>query len=170
MITIAEAKTEHQLEGVRRLMQAFVDWHYQRHHQYRDLIDQYFDADKFAAELAALPGDFASPSGRLLIASEGENEAGCVALQDLGGGVCEMKRMFVHSAFHGQGLGKRLGEAIISAARDAGYTTMRLDTGPDQIEAQGLYRRLGFKDIDPYYELDEEMRNWLVFMECDLGG
>jgi ribosomal protein S18 acetylase RimI-like enzyme len=43
-----------------------------------------------------------------------------------------------------------------------------LDTGPAQQEAQGLYRKLGFTDTEPYYDLPEELRNWLVFMELDL--
>jgi GNAT superfamily N-acetyltransferase len=168
MIAISQAETEEQIEGVRRLMRAFIEWHYERHHQYHDLIDRYFDPVKFGAELAALPGAFAPPRGRLLLASDGAKETGCVALHDLGGGICEMKRMFVHRAYHGKGVGLALGQAIVSEAKAIGYRKMRLDTGPLQEEAQGLYRRLGFRAIEPYYELDKEMRNWLVFMECDL--
>lgn len=168
MIKISEAHTEAQIDAIRRLMRAFVEWHYKRHDEYHDLINNYFDAGNFDSELANLPGDFASPQGSLLLASEGKNEAGCVALHDLGSGICEMKRMFVNPEFHGKGVGLQLAEAIISKAKNIGYHTMRLDTGPKQKEAQGLYRRLGFKDIKPYYELGEEMRDWLVFMELDL--
>jgi ribosomal protein S18 acetylase RimI-like enzyme len=53
-----------------------------------------------------------------------------------------------------------LAKAIIKEARDIGYNTMRLDTGPNQIEAQTLYRKLGFRKIAPYYELDDQMKNW----------
>jgi ribosomal protein S18 acetylase RimI-like enzyme len=45
---------------------------------------------------------------------------------------------------------------------------MMLDTGPAQHEAQGLYRKIGFKDVEPYYDLSPELRDWLVFMELDL--
>ena len=62
-----------------------------------------------------------------------------------------------------------LGQAIISEARAAGYSRMLLDTGPAQREAQGLYRKLGFREIGPYYELPQKLREWLVFMELDLG-
>ena len=151
-------------------MRAFVEWHYERHSQYRDLIERYFGSPKFEAELASLPGDFAPPRGRVFLSSDGERAAGCVALHDLGDGVCEMKRMFVYADFHGRGVGRMLAEKVVSEAKDIGYRLMRLDTGPGQIEAQGLYRRLGFKPIEPYYKLDDEMRDWLVFLELDLTG
>ena len=80
-----------------------------------------------------------------------------------------MKRMFVSPAFHGKGVGHLLGAAIVSEAREIGYDVMRLDTGPKQSEAQGLYRRLGFRPIEPYYDLDPEMQDWLIFMELNLA-
>jgi ribosomal protein S18 acetylase RimI-like enzyme len=104
----------------------------------------------------------------LLVAQEDGKIVGCVALRDLGDGACEMKRMFVHPEFHGRGVGQLLGRALIGEARTIGYHKMLLDTGPAQREAQGLYRKLGFKDVEPYYELSDELRNWLVFMELDL--
>jgi GNAT superfamily N-acetyltransferase len=169
-IIISQVQTDEQLDAVRRFMRAFVAWHRERHHDYRDLINKYFDPTKFEEELSSLPGDFSPPLGRLLIASEGGNEVGCVALRDLDDGVCEMKRLFVDPSFQGRGAGMALGEAVIAEAKAIGYRTMRLDTGPGQKEAQGLYRRLGFKPIEAYYELDDDMRNWLVFMELDLTG
>jgi hypothetical protein len=68
---------------VRRLMRAFVEWQYGRHHDYRELIKNYFDPVRFDLELVMLPGKFAPPAGRLLLAAEGGAEAGCIALQDL---------------------------------------------------------------------------------------
>lgn len=163
------AATDADLDGVRRLMRDFVAWHHQRHAAHRALIDRYFDPAAWEAELAALPGAFAPPRGRLLVAVVDGTVAGCVALRDLGDGACEMKRMFVDPAFHGRGLGKALAEALIAEARAIGYDRMFLDTGPDQHEAQGLYRRLGFRPVAPYYDIDPEMREWLVFMERDLA-
>lgn len=66
-------------------------------------------------------------------------------------------------------MGRALGEAVIDAARRARYRSMRLDTSIRQTEAQGLYRRLGFRTIPPYYELPDELRAWLVFMELKLA-
>ncbi len=169
MLTVKKAETKSELEDVRALMRSFVEWHYDRHAEYHALIDKYFDTGEFETELAELPGAFAPPGGRLLIAVEDGKTAGCVALKDIGGGACEMKRMFVSTAFHGRGVGHLLGAAIVSEARDMGYEVMRLDTGPKQVEAQGLYRRLGFRRTEPYYDLDPEMQAWLIFMELDLA-
>jgi GNAT superfamily N-acetyltransferase len=157
-----------QLDQVRALMRAFVAWHRERHVRDTHLIDSYFDADAFEEELARLPGDYAFPNGRLLLAYCDRAPAGCVALRRIDSAACEMKRMFVYPQFHGKGVGRALADAIVREAKSAGYSLMRLDTSVKQLEAQHLYARLGFRRIDPYYELPPAVRDWLVFMELAL--
>jgi GNAT superfamily N-acetyltransferase len=149
-------------------MRAFVAWHRERHRQDVELIDAYFDADAFEQELAILPGDYSRPDGALLLAHWDGAAAGCVAFRRLDSAACEMKRMFVYPRFHGHGIGRALGQAIVDEARGAGYSFMRLDTSVRQIEAQQLYAKLGFRGVDAYYELPPAVRNWLVFMELAL--
>ncbi|HTB16254.1 MAG TPA: GNAT family N-acetyltransferase [Bryobacteraceae bacterium] len=100
----------------------------------------------FEEELAGLPGEYRPPRGRLLIA-EG---AGCVALREIDGEICEMKRLYVRPEHRGSGLGRRLVTAIIAEAREIGYRRMRLDTMPKMDRAQGLYAALGFLEIAAY--------------------
>lgn len=149
-------------------MRAFVAWHRGRHTQDLHLIDAYFDAQAFEAELAGLPGDYSLPGGGLLLAHHDDAAAGCVAFRPLEAAACEMKRMFVYPRFHGRGIGRALGQAIIREAREAGYSVMRLDTSIRQLEAQRLYASLGFRPVSAYYSLAPELREWLVFMELAL--
>jgi putative acetyltransferase len=168
MTLVKVPKTTEQLDRVRTLMRAFVDWYRQRYVEDIKLIDEYFDAPAFEEELASLPGKYAPPSGTLLLAFHEDIPAGCVALREIDAHTCEMKRMFVSTHLRGKGVGRALAQALIDRAREIGYQSMRLTTGFRQYEAKALYQSLGFRVIEPYYELPEKLRNWVVFMELNL--
>jgi len=105
----------------------------------------------FDKELAGLPGDYAPPGGRLLLADCEGQLAGCVALHPLDPTICEMKRLYLRPQFRGKGLGRALADRIIAEARLIGYHRMRLDTvGPVMKDAVAMYRKLGFQEIAPY--------------------
>jgi putative acetyltransferase len=126
--------------------------------QARELFLEYAESlgfslcfQNFEKELADLPGDYAPPQGRLLLAEYNGQLAGCVALRPKESGVCEMKRLYLRPQFRGKGLGRILAERIIAEAREIGYQRMRLDTvEPVMKDAVAMYRKLGFKDIEPY--------------------
>ena len=105
----------------------------------------------FDKELAELPGDYAPPEGRLLLAEYEGQLAGCVALHKLDDAICEMKRLYLRSQFRGKGLGRLLADRIIAEARQIGYRRMRLDTiAPVMKDAVAMYRKLGFREIAAY--------------------
>jgi ribosomal protein S18 acetylase RimI-like enzyme len=106
----------------------------------------------FETELAELPGRYAPPEGRLLLALSDDRLAGCIALRKIGEGICEMKRLYVRPDFRGQRIGHQLTTLLLEEARRIGYARMRLDTLASKMkEAGAVYRSFGFKEIEPYY-------------------
>ena len=122
---------------------------------------------QFDGEVATLPGRYAPPRGRLLLAFQQDLAAGCVALRELGDGICEMKRLYVRPAFRGQGGGGRLARRIIEEASEVGYQRMRLDTLASMERAIVLYQSLGFVAIAPYCHNPDPSA---LFFELRLGA
>lgn len=118
--------------------------------EYAEAIGVDLEYQGFAAELAALPAPYVPPGGALFLAHAGDDVAGCVALRRLDQRRGEMKRLYVREAFRGGGHGRHLVEAVIHAAREAGYAELCLDTLPSMASAQALYRRLGFVEMAAY--------------------
>ena len=141
LVKLIQAQSADDIEQARRLFKEYAAWLE---------IDLCFQ--NFEKELAELPGDYAPPDGRLLLAYDDGELAGCVALRKIDEDICEMKRLFLRDRFRGKGLGRSLIDAIISEAKQIGYERMRLDTLPPKMnDAIALYRRYGFKEIEPYY-------------------
>jgi GNAT superfamily N-acetyltransferase len=105
----------------------------------------------FDDELGNLPGIYAPPEGRLLLARESTEIRGCVGLRKLNPATCEMKRLYVRRQFRGTGLGRQLAEKIVADARAIGYRRICLDTLPAMAEARALYRSMGFRETAPYH-------------------
>jgi ribosomal protein S18 acetylase RimI-like enzyme len=105
----------------------------------------------FERELATLPGAYARPNGRLLLARVAGIPAACAALRPMGPDA-EMKRLYVRPSFRGMGLGRALAEIVIDEARGMRYAAVKLDTLPQMSQAQALYAELGFRDVKPYYD------------------
>ena len=155
MLEIIQAETAEQIEAARTLFREYEAWFG------RDLCFQGFEG-----ELAELPGKYAMPDGRLLLAYSDEKLAGCIALRKLDDGVCEMKRLFVRDEFRGQKIGIQLIERLIDDAREIGYEKMRLDTYQAKMRKAGrLYETHGFRQIEPYYL---NPHNDVLFMELSL--
>ena len=139
---LIQASSANHIEQARELFKEYAAW-----------LDVDLCFQSFEKELAALPGDYAPPNGRLFLLFNDTQLAGCVALRKIDEGICEMKRLFLRKQFRGKGLGRLLINSIIQAATQIGYERMRLDTLPLQMsDAIALYRSMGFREIEPYYQ------------------
>lgn len=107
------------------------------------------DFQGYEAEFAELPGKYAAPEGRLLLAREEGAVMGCAALRRVNASTCEMKRVYVRPVARGQNLGRLLVEAILSEAKLAGYSRICLDVLPEFTAAQKLYESMGFEHSEP---------------------
>ena len=140
-MNLVQAQSNEDIDRARELFEEYASW-----------LGINLCFQNFEKELAGLPGDYASPTGRLFLAVDGDQILGCVALRGLGAGACEMKRLYVRPDFRGKGLGRELTQAVIKAAREIGYERMRLDTLPGKMDrAIAMYRSLGFREIEAYY-------------------
>lgn len=139
LIKLIQAKTEEETEYVRVLFKEYANW------LAFDLCFQDFEK-----ELDELPGDYAPPDGRLLLAYFDSKVTGCVALRRFDDRICEMKRLYVRPEFRKKGIGRKLAVAIINEAKKIGYKSMRLDTLSVMKEALALYQSLDFKRIESY--------------------
>jgi GNAT superfamily N-acetyltransferase len=122
---------------------------------------------EFEEELNTLPGEYTQPNGRLFLIKEKNEVAGCIAFKPVSNNCCEMKRLYVRRQFRGHNFGRLLATKLIDAAREAGYSTMRLDTLSSLVVAISLYQGLGFVASEPTYQHDELD---LTFMTLDLVG
>ncbi len=121
--------------------------------EYGNSLDFELCFQDFDTELSTLPGAYAPPLGGLLLAHVDGAPAGVIAFRPLDDLTCEMKRLYVRPAYRGLALGRKLVEAVLQEARQAGYGAMRLDTIGDTMKAaRALYVALGFHRIPRYYE------------------
>ena len=118
--------------------------------EYQEALGVDLSFQGFETEVATLPGEYAHPRGRLLLARDDGAVAGCIAMRPLTGETCEMKRLYVRPQYRAAGVGRQLVEHLIAEARSLGYRQMYLDTLPTMTGAQRLYESLGFKDIPAY--------------------
>jgi putative acetyltransferase len=162
MIKIIEVQTQFELEQIKDLFRNYFQ--FLAHDHGLDISYQGIED-----ELANLSGKFAPPNGRLIMAITSEQAIGCAALRPIDERVCELKRMFVLPQYRGQGVGKALAKDLIEDARTIGYERMRLDTGNFLTAAIQLYESLGFRRIEPYNDVPEDIRKIAIFMELALN-
>lgn len=140
MVTFKKAISDQEFEIGKNLFRAYA----------KELgIDLAFQ--NFEDELQHIERQYGAPEGTLIIVYSDEGQAiGCFGIRKLDKEICELKRMYIHPEFRGQGIGNLLMEASIEAGSQLGYQKIRLDTLATMLPAIGLYKSYGFYAIEPY--------------------
>lgn len=144
MLTIERVRSDRQAAAVEELAWAFVAWLRDRYPDMADDIDHYLVEQDFAHRITDVRRYYGPPKGDCLLAEVDGNPVGILMLKDIGGGECEMNRMYVSDAARGQGVGRKLVAALLDLARELGFARMRLSALPRHHEALALYRSVGF--------------------------
>jgi GNAT superfamily N-acetyltransferase len=165
MTRIEQVETPEQIAGVQELLSEYMTWS-------DTLGTNNRQAPTFAGwseEFASLPGIYAPPRGRLLLATHDGKAAGCVALKPRDDETCELKRLYVNPRFRGLDIGRQLVAALIQAAREMGCRRMVLDSHVSMEAAHRLYESFGFERVATPDDFPPELRPLVVFMELDLA-
>lgn len=164
MLSISQIKDPNQIKAAQELMREYRAWVFAH-------VPGSEDAPTFQgweAEIANLPGIYAPPSGRLLLATVDEQPAGCVSLKPVTAKIGELKRMYVSPNFRGQRISWHLGKTFLDEARAIGYKKVVLDSHVSMTYAHKAYEDLGFKRVGAPPGFPQELISIVVFMECEL--
>lgn len=164
-VVISQVATPAEIRAIQGLFREYTDWAFTLTAGL-DKAPPTFEG--FEAELASLPGVYAPPAGRLLLATVGGAPAGCIALKPHHGVVAELKRLYVSPSFRGLAIGQSLVTTLIAEARAAGYREIVLDSHESMTKAHDLYISAGFRKVDPPADFPDSLKPIVVFMELDL--
>ena len=165
MLTISQANAEAEIESVRELLREYATWAF-------TLVPGSNKSpawEGFDMELATLPGIYAPPAGRLLLAMQDGQPAGCVCLKGHDAITSELKRLYVRPTFRGQNIGQQLVKMLVEEARQSRYQRIVLDSHISMKKAHAIYQEVGFKLASAPDDLPENLKPIVVFMECDLS-
>ena len=166
-LEIVEAEREAQTRQVVALLREYFLWLRRRYVAEMPILDTTGFHEALEHELADLKGRYGAPNGAILLALVDDTAAGCIMFRPLSAGICEMRRLFVHPAFKGQGVGSALVSKLAGLAIARGNDVMRLEVGPRQQEAIALFRDVGFHQVEPYCDPRYVFKDQMLFMEAD---
>jgi len=166
VLTISQVASQAQVEMAHELLLEYTTWVF----TLTEASDQAPTFQGLEEELETLPGIYAPPAGRLLLALQDGQPAGCVCLKGHDAVTCELKRLYVRPAFRGLNLGSQLVSMLVEEARQSGYQRIVLDTHFSMKKAHALYQAVGFRVVQTPDDFPEVLKPLVVFMECDLSA
>jgi len=165
MVIISQVQSEDQIRAAQELLREYINWWAETEPEDFAQAPTFVDWEK---DIATLPGIFVPPAGRLLLATQDGQPAGCVCLKGYNSVTAEIKRLYVRPAFRGQNIGWQLINMLIKEARQSGYQRIVLDTHISMRKAQTIYEALGFRVVDTPDDIPDTLKPFIVFMEYNL--
>ena len=167
--TLALAETTDDFAAFGNICRAYVEWCRERYLDMPWFVEEVFGYQGLEEELEELAQKYGQPAGRTMLVRGEDGIVAGAAYRRLTDTVCELKRLYVTDGARESGLGRKLSDALMSAATADGYSTMQLDTGNRLTEAISMYESMGFKHIKPYQKYPARLMPYLVFMEKPLN-
>jgi len=164
MLEISQVESQEQIVAIRELFREYFDWIF-------TLAVGHEDAPTFDGleeELQTLPGIYSPPTGRLLLATQDGQPAGCVCLKGHDATTSELKRLYVRPSFRGLKIGWQLVNILVDEARQSGYQEIVLDSHVEMKKAHALYQAVGFQIVETPADFPDHLKPTVVFMEYDL--
>lgn len=165
MLSISQVRTPSEIQHAQELLREYTSWAIALASE----SDQAPTFHGLEEELATLPGIYAPPSGRLLLAMHDGWPAGCIALKGHDATTGELKRVYVRPGFRGLSIGQKLVSSVVAAARESGYRRLILDSHTSMTKAHALYGAVGFRRVDAPPDFPEALKSAVVFMEMALA-
>jgi putative acetyltransferase len=164
LLTIGQVSTAAEIAAIGDLLREFTAWAF--------ALDPASDVaptfEGLEEELASLPGIYAPPAGRLLLATWDGDPVGSIALKPHDETVAELKRLYVRPSARGHAIGRHLVERLIAEARTCGYQRFVLDSYHTMTRAHALYEAAGFRSVPAPDDFPEQLKPVVVFMGMDL--
>ncbi len=167
MLTISQVQSEEEITATQELLREYIAWWAEVEPEDFAQAPTFLDWEK---DINTLPGIYVPPAGRLLLAMQDGQAAGCVCLKSHDSTTAELKRLYVRPAFRGQNIGKQLVNALIDEARQSGYQRIVLDTHISMKKAQAIYEGLGFRRVSTPDDIPDTLKLFIVFMEYNLSS
>lgn len=128
------------------------------------------DPEGVDADLADIESSYLSPGGAFdVLVDSSDRVVGTVGVFVLGGGRCELRKLYLVGECRGRGLGKRLLRRAIECARERGFARIELDTHSALTTAAALYESYGFRPCDPHHVSDRADRAYCLDLAADEG-
>ena len=149
-MNLIHIRTTKEIEEAALLMRGLVESNKERYPNQTELLDDYYKGSWFLSKSPRVPAEYYPPLGDVMIAYSGSKPVGTVAICRMDNFYCELKSMFVPTAYRGQGVAKALCLEVLSSAKEMGFKVVRLTTGEMQPEARALYMKIGFQLVTPW--------------------